>query len=36
MFKEIDNYNKTKKIGLAPPTNPTYQWERILQIKKIP
>jgi len=36
MFKEIDNFKKTKKISLEVGALPSYQWERILHISNIP
>jgi hypothetical protein len=37
MFKEIDNFTKTKKMSLIMPSlQANYQWERILQISNIP
>ena len=37
IFREIDNFSKTKKVCLFPPhQNANYQWERILQISNIP
>jgi hypothetical protein len=38
ILKEIDQFSKTKRLtGLvSPPSAPTYQWERILQVSNIP
>ena len=37
IFKEIDQFSKTKKIALFQPNPPAnYQWERILEISNIP